>query len=105
MVEIHLYGNLRRYGHQTRPGQKCVVGVEVRPGATVSSILAQAGIPVEEVNHVFLDSRLLASRARAAVIYGYLQSRDDVHDWDLEVPVGPNARLGLFGLDMALLSM
>jgi hypothetical protein len=38
-------------------------------------------------------------------MYGYLQSRDDVHDWNLDVPVGQNARLGLFGLDMALLSM
>jgi len=105
MVEIHLYGKLRRYGRQTRPGQQCVLGVETHPGETVSSILARAGIPLEEVNHIFLDSRLLASRARAAVLYGYLQSRDDVHDWNLEFPIGQNARLGLFGLDMALLSM
>jgi len=105
MVEIHLYGKLRRYGHPIKPGQNCVLSLQARPGATVSSLLAQAGIPVEEVNHIFLDSRLLASRVRAAVLFGYLQSRDEVHDWDLDVPVGDEARLGLFGLDMALLSM
>ena len=105
MVEIHLYGKLRRYGHQAKPGQNCVLALEARPGETVSSLLAQAGIPVDDVNHIFLDSRLLASRARAAVLYGYVQSRDDVHDWELDVPVGKEARLGLFGLDMPMLSM
>lgn len=105
MVEIHLYGKLRRYGYRTRPGQNCVLALEARPGETVSSLLARAGIPVDEVSHIFLNSRLLASRARAAALYGYLQSRADVHDWSLEFPVGDGARLGLFGPDMALLSM
>jgi len=105
MIEIHLYGKLRRYGQKLKPGQNCVLTLEARPGETVSSLLARTGIPVDEVNHIFLDSRLVASRARAAVLYGYLQCRANVHDWDLKVPVGDEARLGLFGQDMAMLSM
>ena len=105
MIEIHLYGKLRRYGHKTKPGQSCVLNLDAPPDETVSSVLAKAGIPVDEVNHIFLDSRLLASRSRVASLYGYLQSRDNVHDWALEVHVGNEARLGLFGVDMAMLSM
>jgi hypothetical protein len=105
MVEIHLYGKLRHYGRQVRPGQSCVLTLEAHPDETVSSLLGKAGIPTDEVNHIFLNSRLLASRARAAALYGYLQARADLHDWDLEVPVGDKARLGLFGRDMAMLSM
>jgi hypothetical protein len=105
MIEIHLYGNLRRYGHPTKPGQSCVVNVEARPEETVSSLLVKAGIPVDEVHHIFVNSRLLASRARIAVLYGYLQARDNVHDWALEVPVANGSRVGLFGRDMAMLSM
>lgn len=81
------------------------MSIEARPGETVSSLLDRAGIPADEVNHIFLDSRLLASRARTAVLYGYLQSRANVHDWELQVPIDDGARLGLFGLDMAMLSM
>ncbi len=105
MVQIHLYGKLRRYGHPTKAGQPCVVALEARPEETLSSLLNKAGIPVGEVNHIFLNSQLVASRARAAAYYGYVQSRTDIHDWSLEVPVASEARLGLFGLDMAMLSM
>ena len=105
MVEIHLYGKLRRYGHQIRPGENCVLALKAGQGETVSSLLARTGIPLDEVNHIFLDSQLLASRARAANLYGYAQVRSDAHDWDLEVPIDDGARLGLFGRDMAMLSM
>jgi hypothetical protein len=105
MIEIHLYGGLRRYGPPVKPGRSCVLTVEAGRGETVSSLLAGAGIPKDEVNHIFMNSKLLASRARVAVLYGYLQTRHEVHDWELDVPVGDEARLGLFGRDMAMLSM
>jgi hypothetical protein len=105
MIEIHLYGKLRRYGPPVRAGRSCILSLQAGHGETVSSLLAKAGIPKDEVNHIFMNSKLLASRARAAVLYGYLQTRPDVHDWELEVSVGNEARLGLFGHDMAMLSM
>ena len=105
MVEIHVYGNLRRYAKGTRTDHQSVLVLQPHPDETIASLLAQAGIPVDEINHIFFNSKLLASRSRVAAFMGYLQSRPDVSDWDLEVPVESGDRIGLFGMDMPVLGM
>ena len=105
MVEIYVYGNLRRHVKDARTDHQGVLTLEPHPDDTIASLLAQAGIPVDEINHIFFNAKLLASRSRVAPLMGYLQSRSDVSDWDLQVPVENGDRIGLFGMDMPVLGM
>ena len=105
MVEIHVYGKLRHYTNGFRPGQACVVTQAPRRDETISSLLASAGIPADEISHIFHNSKLLASRNRMAYMYGYQQASEDLTNWDLNVPVSDGDRLGLFGKDMVILGM
>ena len=105
MVEIHLYGKLRRYAEVNRLGRGTVIRMEPEPVDTVGSLLKQIGVPVDEVNHIFFNARLLASRNRIAPLYGYPQSGSNLSDWDLDIAVGDQDRIGLFGTDMSILGM
>ena len=60
MLEIHLYGSLRRYAQESRPGQDCVIALESSLNETMASLLARMGIPVDEINRIFFNSNLLA---------------------------------------------
>ena len=105
MVEVHLYGNLRQYAPAPAKGHARVLRVEPQRDETVGSLLQNAGIPVDEVNHIFLNARLLATRSHAATLFGYPQAQEDIMGWDLAVAVADGARLGLFGRDMVVLGM
>jgi len=105
MVEIHLYGKLQRYAENGRPTRNAVVMIEPGARETLTSLLARAGIPVEEINHIFFNGNLLVSRTKAASYMGFTQASSDLSDWDLNVPVDNGDRIGLFGRDMALLGM
>ena len=105
MVEIHLYGKLRHYANSSRPGNGSVIVLEPRSEETVASLLAHAEIPVDEINHIFFNSKLLATRTKAASFLGFRQAGSSLSDWDLDVPVDAGDRIGLFGRDMALLGM
>jgi hypothetical protein len=74
-------------------------------GDTLEAVLAEVGIPVDEINHIFVNARLLASRNRTASFYGYSQSGSDLSEWDLSIPVQGGDRIGLFGEDMSILGM
>ncbi len=101
MVEIHLYGKLRRRAQDTRVGQ--VMKVEPQPDETIASLLTRVGIPVDEIYHVFFNSKLLATHNTMAAWLGYRQVRADPFDWNLSVPVKSGDRIGLFDEDMAAL--
>ena len=105
MVEIHVYGKLRRYAEDPQRKHNSVITVEPRPGETITSLLGQLGVPVDEVQHIFFNSRLLATRTSTAAYLDYQQSRSDPFDWELNVPVGNGDRIGLFGKDMPILGM
>ena len=84
MIEVHLYGRLRRYGPAGDTRLACVVRVE--PGAgqqTVGSLVEALGIPGREVGSVFRDGRW-AREGPDASLEGV-------------------ARLGLFPPEMSLL--
>jgi hypothetical protein len=100
-----LYGKLRRYAEESRRGADTVILLESEPVDTIGSLLKGMGVPVDEVNHVFFNARLLASRNRVAPLYGYPQSRSDLSGWDLNVAVNDGDRIGVFGKDMAMLGM
>jgi hypothetical protein len=105
MVEIHLYGNLRHYAGDYRPGQGVVLQREMRQGDTLESMLEETGIPAGEIGHIFVNAKLLATRTSMAPFYGYPQERDTLFDWDLDLPVADGDRVGLFGTDLPMLGM
>jgi len=105
MVEIHLYGKLRRYADEYQPSRDTVIFLEPKAGETLGSLLEQLDLPVDEINHIFMNAKLLATRNRKAPFYGYPQMRSELSGWDLDVALGDGDRIGLFGKDMAVLGM
>lgn len=105
MLEIHLYGKLRKYAQGLAPASGATLTLEPGHGETLESLLARLGIPDLEINHIFFNANLLASRSRTASMYGLPQVGSDVSEWDLAIPVNHGDRIGLFGLDIPVLSM
>jgi len=103
LVEIHVYGKLRKYVTPNRAGQDKVIRISPEPDDTIASILEKVEIPVEEIYSIFLNAKLLAVKSGMARWIGYQQARTDIFDWDLEIPINTGDRLGLFGRDMAAL--
>jgi hypothetical protein len=82
MVDVHLYGKLRRFAPQDDPRGISVLAVEASPGETIRVLLARIGIPLEELgSNLFLDGRYAS----------------------LDAEVGQATRIGLFPDDMQLL--
>ena len=103
MADIHLYGKLRRFAQNNTDGLHPVLRVDPAPGQTVGSLIADLGIPLEEIHTIFLNHKLLAARNGMAVWLGHQQVRPDPFDWNLDLPLQRGDRLGLFGRDMAAL--
>ena len=82
MIEIHLYGKLRRFTVSLDPRRESTLLVPVDEGDTIRDIIERIGMPMDEVgSNIFLNGQLsLPTRA--------------VSDGD---------RLGVFPSDMALL--
>ena len=100
MVEIRLFGKLRRY---TKDNPDGIVRVSLESEETLDMLLARLGIPPEEIYSIFLNSKLLAARSGMAIWMGYRQVRADPFDWNLNLTVKPSDRIGLFGRDMSAL--
>ncbi|HXF69035.1 MAG TPA: MoaD/ThiS family protein [Thermoflexus sp.] len=84
MIEVRLYGDLRRYAGKTDPREEAIVWVPYRPGLTVADVLREIGIdPEREVSNIFINGR-----------YDYQARSRLVQDGD---------RLGVFPRNMALL--
>ena len=82
MIEIHLYGKLRRFAENADPTSESVLCVHFVDGDTVASIVTRVKIPQEELgSNIFVNGR-----------YGDRSST--LQDGD---------RIGLFPDDMQLL--
>ena len=82
MIDIHLYGKLRRFGDDPTTTSQSIALVSWQPGDTVGEIVARVGIAEEDLgSNVFLNGRYA----------------------NLESPVQDGDRLGLFPDDMQLL--
>lgn len=103
MVEIRLYGKLRRYAQDFQTNRENLIQVSPRPEETLEMLLTRMDIPVDAIYTIFFNSKLLASRSGMAKWIGYPQVRTDPFDWKLNVKINPGDRLGLFGRDMAAL--
>lgn len=102
MTEIHLYGKLRRYTPENAR-ERGLIDISPSQGDNIEMLIQRAGIPEEEIYHIFYNSKLLVTRNSMAPYLGYRQVRSDPHHWDLDIPVAEEDRIGLFGRDMPAL--
>jgi len=100
MLEIHLYGSLRRYAPDSRPDRESVARMEPQLEETVGTTLERLGISPDEIYHVFLNGALLSTRNSMAPWLKYQKSHVNK---GLDTPVQEGDRLGLFARDMGLL--
>jgi hypothetical protein len=103
MIEIHLYGKLRKHFKEKPVDHRYTMEEKAVKGETISMLLQRVEIPVNDVYHIFYNRKLLASRCSMAETLGYRQFREDPMNWDLEVKLADGDRIGLFGKDMAAL--
>ena len=82
MVEVHLYGKLRRFTDNQDPSQDSIINIPVKNDDSIESIVRRIGIPFEELgSNIFLNGEYSA----------------------LERKVSNGDRLGIFPDDMKLL--
>ena len=103
MVDIRVFGKIRRFVKELEAGHENLMRVELQPEETLQQLLARLGIPVDEIYTIFLNSKLLATRTLIAYRMGYQQANENPLDWKLEVALKEGDRVGLFGKDMAAL--
>jgi len=61
MVEVHLYGKLRRFTDNLDPARDSIVYVPVKEGDTIEDIIRRIGIPFEELgSNIFLNGEYSA---------------------------------------------
>jgi len=55
MIEIHLYGKLRRFSDQKSALRESIVRMEARDGDSIRSIVERVGIPLNELGRRVKD--------------------------------------------------
>lgn len=56
MIEVHLYGKLRRFSEQKSPVKDSIMFVEVFDGDSINCIVSRLGIPISELSStIFLN--------------------------------------------------
>ncbi len=103
MVEIHLFGKLRKYAQKSDRETAHVIQVSPQSDETIALLLDRVGIAIEDVYSIFVNHKLLAARSGMARWIGHQKVRKDPFNWDLDIPVKAGDRVGLFGRDMAAL--
>lgn len=103
MIEVRLFGALRRYGGNPEPSPEAIVHLSDGEGATVGEVLSRMGIDPAEVSHVFLNGRLLP-RSAYPITLGYPLAAQHplTSDGHLGVPVHSGDRLGIFPRNMGV---
>ena len=103
MVDIRVFGKLRRFVKASEARGDNLMRVGLQPEETLRQLLARLEIPVDEIYTIFLNSKLLATRTLIAYRMGYQQAGENPLDWKLEVALKEGDRVGLFGKDMSAL--
>jgi len=61
MIEVHLYGKLRRFTNNQDPSRDSIVYIPVKKGDTIKTIVKRIGIPFEELgSNIFLNGEYSA---------------------------------------------
>ena len=65
MIEVHLYGKLRRFTDNQNPAQDSITNVPVKKGDNIEAIIRHIGMPPEEIgNNIFLNGEYSALERR-----------------------------------------
>jgi hypothetical protein len=102
MVEIHLYGKLRSYTPEDAEARGLVL-IDQRRDETLGEVIQRIGLHIEQLYHVFYNSKLLATRNTMAPYLEYRQVHADPFQWDLGIELQDGDRIGIFGRDMPAL--
>jgi len=82
LIEVHLYGKLRRFSENQDPRQESIIQVVIEEGDTIADVIERIGIPMNEVGrNIFLNGE-------------YSELKRSIRHGD---------RLGIFPEDMQLL--
>ena len=82
MIEMHLYGKLRRFSDSSDPRRESIIRVPLEEGDTIKDVIERIGIPLDELGlNIFLNGEYS----------------------NLSRPVRDGDRLGIFPDDMQLL--
>jgi hypothetical protein len=105
VIELHLYGDLRRHAQENTAGGESVVQLPIGNSETVGSVLREVGIDPIEIGQIFLNGRLLNTRCSMAPWLGYHSAKERVPIGKsyLDAPVRSGDRLGVFPTNMAML--
>ncbi|GFP27809.1 hypothetical protein HKBW3S43_01340 [Candidatus Hakubella thermalkaliphila] len=60
MLEVRLYGELRRYAEDRRVASESILLVPVQDGDTVEDVVRRIGIEPEDISNIFLNGRYSA---------------------------------------------
>ena len=60
MIELHLYGKLRRFAPEQEIAGDSIVMVSCQPGDTIGGVLTRLGVPHEETSNIFAKGELCA---------------------------------------------
>lgn len=67
MIEIHLYGKLRRFSDNLDPTRDSIVNLPVEEGDTIEDIIRRIGIPNEDIgSNIFLNGEYSALKRRVS---------------------------------------
>ncbi len=67
MIEVHLYGKLRRFSDNLDPTRDSIVNLPVEAGDTIEDIIRRIGIPNEEIgSNIFLNGEYSALKRRVS---------------------------------------
>lgn len=104
MIEIRLYGKLRRFAPDSSPSGNSIIELPVIEDETLQMLLDRVGINANELYTIFINSKLLTSRTKFATYLGYQQVCEvNCQEWDITVIINDGDRIGLFGPDMPAL--
>ena len=103
MVEIRVYGKLRKQVTGKAEGSVTILEFEANSGKTLMDAVQWAGIKIEDIYTIFLNGGIVATHNSMACFLGYRQACKGVDNWSFEMPVKDGDRIGIFGFDMAAL--
>ena len=103
MIEIRLYGKLRRQSAIDEIRETGILHLTPHSGETLESLSGRIHIRTEDAHSIFLNAKLLAARSNMARWLRYQGATQNPLDWDLEIPLNSGDRVGIFGSDMAAL--
>jgi hypothetical protein len=67
LIEVHLYGKLRRFSDNLDPTRDSIVNLPVEEGDTIEDIIRRIGIPNEEIgSNIFLNGEYSALKRRVS---------------------------------------